>query len=126
MHEMVVTQGLLNLALEHADGRPITDVYLQVGRMAPVVPESVELFFNYLSKGTLAESAKLHFDISPIEMTCQDCQRPVDFTPWQDERPQIMVARALAQGCPCGSKNLRLVSGIKFGLVSIDVEEKER
>ena len=32
MHEMSVTQGVLNMALEHAQGRRITDIYLQVGR----------------------------------------------------------------------------------------------
>ena len=55
MHEMAVTQGLLNMALEHAAGRRITDIYLQVGRMSPVVPSSVALFFDHLSQGTLAE-----------------------------------------------------------------------
>ncbi len=73
MHEMPVTQGILNLALEHAGGRRVTDIYLKVGRMSPIVPDSVDLFFDYLSKDTLAEGAKLHFDMEPVEMTCQTC-----------------------------------------------------
>ena len=44
MHEMAVTQHLLNLALEHADGHQVTDIYLEVGRMSPVVPDSVGSF----------------------------------------------------------------------------------
>ena len=55
MHEMAVTQAMLNMALEHAKGHRITDIYLQVGRMSAIVPESVEVFFDYLSKDTLAE-----------------------------------------------------------------------
>jgi hydrogenase nickel incorporation protein HypA/HybF len=123
MHEMTVTQGLLNMALEHAGGRRVTEIYMQVGQLSPVVPESVELFFDYLSKGTLAEGAKLHFDIVPIEMTCLDCKQKADLSEWGDERPQLVMAKALARGCTCGSKSLRVTSGVSFGMVSLEVED---
>ncbi len=126
MHEMAITQGLLSMALEHAGGRRVKAIDLQVGRLSPVVPDSVQVFFDYLSKGTAAEGAQLRFEIMPIVLACQDCGRQADLTPWQDERPQLMMARALARGCPCGSKKLGVVSGISFGLVSIEVEEEGR
>jgi hydrogenase nickel incorporation protein HypA/HybF len=122
MHEMPVTQAFLNMALEHADGRRITDVYLQVGRMSAIVPDTVEVFFEYLSQDTLAEGAKLHFEITPVEMTCQDCQQELDLREWIDDAPQAIMQQAFARGCQCGSKNLRVTGGVKFGLVSIDVE----
>lgn len=124
MHEMPLTQSLLNLALKHAAGQRITDVYLEVGRMSVVVPESVEVFFDYLSKGTLAEGATLHFDIKPVEMTCLDCGEQQDLAGWQDERPHVIMQKAFARGCVCGGKNLRVTGGVKFGLVSIDVESE--
>ena len=122
MHEMPVTQGLLNMALENAQGKRITDIYLQVGRFAAVVPDSIQLFFEYLSKGTLAEGARLHFEITPVEMTCQDCGRKADLSAWVEERPQLIMAQALTRGCVCGSKNLRVTAGVNFGMVSIQVE----
>jgi hydrogenase nickel incorporation protein HypA/HybF len=121
MHEMPVTQGILNLVLEYAGGHPVTDVYLKVGRMSPVVPDSVDLFFEYLSKDTLAEGAKLHFEVDPVEMTCQTCGQKVDLSAWADERPQLIMAKAIAKGCPCGSKTLRVTGGVAFGVVSISV-----
>ena len=121
MHEMPITQGILNLVLEHANGQRVTDVNLKVGRMSPVVPDSVDLFFEYLSKGTLAEGAKLHFEIEPVEMTCQTCGRKADLSAWADERPQFIMAKAIAKGCPCGSKTLRVTGGVAFGVVSISV-----
>lgn len=124
MHEMGVTQAMLNMALEHANGRRITDVYLQAGRMSAIVPESVEVFFEYLSKGTLAEEARLHFEILPVEMTCVDCGRGLDLSEWIAERPQVIMQRAFARGCECGSKALRVTGGVSFGLISIDVEPK--
>jgi hydrogenase nickel incorporation protein HypA/HybF len=123
MHEMPVTQGMLNLVLEYANGRRVTDVYLKVGRLSPVVPDSIDLFFEYLSKDTLAEGAKLHFDIEPVEMTCQTCGRKADLSAWADERPQLIIGKAIAKGCPCGSKTLRVTGGVAFGVVSISVAD---
>lgn len=123
MHEMPVTQGILNMALEAAGERRVTDIYLQVGRMAAIVPSSVEVFFDHLSKGTPAEGAQLHFEITPLEMTCLDCGRPADLSAWLDDRPQVIMARAIAQGCACGSKRLRVTGGVSFGMTRIAVEE---
>jgi hydrogenase nickel incorporation protein HypA/HybF len=123
MHEMPVTQGILNMALEAADGHRVTDIYLQVGRMAAVVPSSVEIFFDHLSKGTLAEGARLHFETLPVEMACMDCGRPADLSQWTGERPQVIMARAIARGCACGSKRLRVTGGVTFGMVKIEIEE---
>ncbi len=121
---MPVTQGMLNLALEHAQGRRITDIYLQVGQMAPVVPDSVELFFRYLSQGTRAEGAKLHFEIVPIAMTCSDCGQQADLSEWADLPPPLIMARAFERGCACGSKRLKVTGGVAFGLVSVAVADE--
>ncbi len=123
MHEMPVTQGILNMALEAAEGHRVTDIYLQVGCMAAVVPSSVEIFFDHLSKGTLAEGARLHFETLPVEMACIDCGRSADLSQWTDERPQIIMARAIARGCVCCRKRLRVTGGATFGMVKIEVEE---
>jgi hydrogenase nickel incorporation protein HypA/HybF len=125
MHEMAVTKALLDMALEHAEGRRITDVFLEVGRMSAIVPESVEVFFEYLSEGTLAEGANLHFDVIPVEMTCQECGRKQDLSEWGDESPVMIMRKAFTRGCECGGKNLRVSGGVSFGLASIDVEEGE-
>jgi hydrogenase nickel incorporation protein HypA/HybF len=125
MHEMPVTQAFLKMVLEHADGHRVTDVYLQVGRMSAIVPDTVEVFFEYLSKDTLAEGAKLHFDILPVEMTCQDCGRQLDLSEWSEDAPQMVMQKAFVRGCECGSKNLRVTGGVTFGLVSIDVDPGE-
>lgn len=122
MHEMPVTQALLGMALDHANGRRVTDVYLQVGRMSAIVPDTVEIFFDYLSKDTLAEGAKLHFEIVPMEMTCQDCGQQMDLSEWIESRPQGIMQKAFERGCACGSKNLRVSQGVSFGLTSINVE----
>ena len=123
MHEMPVTQAMLNMALEYAHGHRITDIYLQVGRLSPIVPESVGLYFEYLSKDTLAEGATLHFGIAPIEMTCSDCGQRADLSEWIDEAPQLVMMKAISRGCECGSKHLRVTGGVSFQMVSLEVED---
>ncbi len=122
MHEASITQAMLNLALEHAQGCRITDIYLRVGMMSLVVPESVEFYFEYLSQGTLAEGAMLHFETVPLEMTCLDCGRQADLSDLMDEQPRVIMVQALAGGCQCGSSNLRVTGGTDFNMVSIEVE----
>jgi hydrogenase nickel incorporation protein HypA/HybF len=122
MHEASITQAMLDLALEYAQGYHITDIYLRVGRMSLVVPECVEFYFEYLSKGTLAEGARLHFETVPLEMTCADCGRQADLSEWADDLPRAIMVQALAQGCECGSRNLRVTGGTGFDMVSLEVE----
>ena len=123
MHEMSITEAMLNMALEHANGHRITDIYLQVGRMSLIVPESVEFYFEYLSQGTLAEGATLHFETVPIEITCLDCGRRADLSNLADEPPRTIMVEALARACQCGSKNLRLTGGTGFDMVSLEVRD---
>lgn len=125
MHEMSLTQSMLNLALKSAGGQRITDLYLEVGQMSVVVPESVEVFFDYLSRGTLAEGARLHFEIKPVEMTCLDCGEPQNLSEWSDERPHVIMQKAFARACACGSKNLRVTGGVRFGLAGIEIDRPD-
>ena len=121
MHEMSITQALLELVLTHAGGQHVTDVYLRVGAMSSVVPDSVSLFFEYLSQNTLAEGARLHFDFPPSRLVCAVCKDETLVAPGQEQR-QAAVVRALAAGCStCGEKQLRIVEGIEFDLVSLSV-----
>ena len=125
MHEASITQAMLDMALEHAQGQRITDIYLQVGQMSLVVPECVEFYFEFLSKGTMAEGAKLHFEIVPIEITCPDCGRQADLSDWAEDPPRTIMVEALARGCQCGSNNLRVTGGTDFNMVSLEVEVHE-
>jgi Zn finger protein HypA/HybF involved in hydrogenase expression len=119
---MVVTQGMLKLASEHAGSARITDIYLQFGRMSFIVPESVDSYFRYLSKNTRAKGAQLHFEIVPIEMTCQDGDGLQNLKGWEDDRPNVVTQKAFARGCQCGSRILNVTGGLGFQLASISVE----
>jgi len=123
MHEMPVAQHVLNLALQAAGRRRVTDIYLRVGELSAVVPASVEVFFAHLSRGTPAEGARLHFQSAALAMHCPDCHRPADLSPWRDLPPIMAMARALARGCPCGGR-LLVTDGAGFELTEVVVEDE--
>ncbi len=110
MHELTVTESLLRLALDHADGGRITDLYIVVGQLSSFVDDSVQFYWNIISEGTLAEHSRLHFRRPTAEMQCSECQYQYQLS-------------ADHFACPnCGSAKVQLLSGNEFYLDAIEVE----
>ena len=51
-----------------------------------------------------------------------DCGRQADLSKWADEPPQAIMMKALHEGCDCGSKKLRVTEGVRFKMISLNVE----
>ncbi len=115
MHELSVTQSILKIALEHAEqaGAPrVTDLYVVVGQLASIVDDSVQFYWDLISKDTPAEGAQLHFRRISTELLCLNCEQ--HYTPTREDL-----------ACPrCGSIRVKVVAGEEFYLEAIDVEEK--
>jgi hydrogenase nickel incorporation protein HypA/HybF len=113
VHELAITQNILDLVLGEAhavQASRINKVNLVIGELSGVVRESVEFYFDFLRKDSVAESAILEFKMIPGQLRCRDCQ--TDFTP-QDS---LWI-------CPhCQSSNVDLVAGRDCYIESIEVE----
>lgn len=111
MHELSITQRVLEIALRHAnEGYHITDLYLVIGRLSSIVDDSIQFYWNIISEGTNAEGSKLHFRRIPAVMLCRDCGQQYELGTHNLSCPR------------CGSSTIRLVSGDEFYLEAIDVE----
>lgn len=111
MHELSLTQTLLDLALEHARGKRVVAVDLLLGEFSDERPEAIRFHWDDLAKGTPAEGAELRFQPVPAEMKCLDCEEV--FHPGEE-----------AAECPnCKSFHVRLLSGGDIRLSGIEVEE---
>jgi hydrogenase nickel incorporation protein HypA/HybF len=113
MHELSVTQNILEIALRHglqAEASRITDLHLVIGQLSTVVDDSVQFYWDMIAKGTLAEGAQLHFKRIPAQMECTDCGHIY-----------ILEGNQL-DGCPaCDSYNVKVIAGKDFQLESIEI-----
>jgi hydrogenase nickel incorporation protein HypA/HybF len=116
VHELSITQSVLNIALEaaHTAGASrITAIDLVIGDLSSVVDDSVQFYFDFLSQGTPAEGAMLRFQRLPAQVTCRDCV--YTFT----------TVLPLILNCPvCGGTQLSVSGGREFRVESIEVDDE--
>ncbi len=76
MHELSITESILEITLRYAEeaaAARVTDLYLVIGDLSSVVDESVQFYWDFISEGTVAYGAMLHFRRIPGELACQAC-----------------------------------------------------
>ncbi len=114
MHELAVTESILEIALRHAEqaqAKKITCLHLVVGQLSSIVDDSVQFYWDFVSKDTAAEGAVLEFKRIPAQLSCLNC----GFT-------YSVNGEDLA--CPqCGSIQVKVTAGEEFTLEAIDVEK---
>lgn len=113
MHELAVTESILQIAEKHAlqaNAIKVTDIHLVIGNFSSIVDDSVVFYWEMISKGTVCESAKIHFNRLPAIMLCLACNQTFEI-------PGELIP------CPsCGSYQLNIQSGEEFFLESIEIE----
>ncbi len=113
MHELSVTEQLLNIALEHADranAKRVLKVSVVIGDLTSFVGESIQFYFGLLSEGTRAEKASLSISRVSARVRCRECQN--EFAP---EKMDWLCPR-------CGGLIEDVISGREFYVESIEVE----
>ena len=113
MHELAVTESILNIATKHAaqaNAVRVTDVHLVIGQLSSIVDESVQFYWDMIAEGTICAGAQLHFQRKPAMLKCLDC----DHT--------YTLAGELTD-CPnCHSARIKVVTGEEFYVESIEIE----
>jgi len=113
MHELGVTESIVNIALDkakEAQASKIVKINIVVGELSGFVPDCIEFYFDFVSKNSIAEGAKLHFELAPAEFRCRTCStifHPHDTT-WT---------------CPeCQSQSVEMTGGRELYVENMEVE----
>ena len=118
MHEMGIALQIVEIATASlpADlsAARIAKVNLKVGKLAAVVPESLQFCFNVAVKDTPLEDAVLAIEEVPVVARCKDCQAQ-----WTINEP-VFVCKI------CQSGSLEILSGRELDIESIEVVEEEK
>lgn len=106
MHELSVINSIHSIVLRHAalhKVRKITAIHLEVGALSDLEDRWMQHYFDFISKGGIAEGARLVIERTPAVMQCADCGSSFEMGKTRD-------------GCcpQCGSKSLALVGGKQY------------
>jgi len=113
MHELPITESILEIALRHAEKagvQRVTDIHLVIGQLSSIVDESISFYWDIVSDGTIAQGAELHFRRIQTEMLCLDCNQR--YHPGEADL-----------ACPtCQSTKVKVIAGEEFSLEAIEVD----
>jgi len=113
MHELPVTESLLEISLRHAaqaKADRIISLNLVIGQLASVIDDSIQFYWGIIAKDTPAEGAILNFRRVPAQFHCLECG--LVYQPGEEIEP-----------CPdCNSSKIDIQAGREFFLESIEIE----
>ncbi len=113
MHELSVTENIIDICLRHArnhGARRIVRINLVLGELTGIVDQCITFYWDMLAKDTIAAQAELVFRKVPVVARCRECG--------EEYRPENLELR-----CPrCGGEQAELVSGREFRVESIEVD----
>ena len=113
MHELAIAQSMLDIVLEQtkkAGAKKVSRINLTVGELSGFVEESVQFYFDFLVKGTLAEGATLAFTATPARARCRHCGKAFELEEFDWTCPH------------CGDNNIEIIAGKELFVESIEVE----
>lgn len=115
MHELQVTERILGIVLKYAsadNASKVISINLKIGELSDLEDEWLQDYFNYLSKDTIAEEAKLKIERVPVVMECDECGH--SFT--------VNIREIRDIECPeCGNKQSTLISGREYQIQNLEV-----
>ena len=112
MHEMALAESILQIVEDHTRGagaEKVVVVRLEIGALSHVEVSALRFGFEAVSKGSLAEGARLEIDRTPGRAWCHDCMAPIDIP-------------ALGSACPsCGGYKLQVTGGEEMRVKDMEV-----
>jgi hydrogenase nickel incorporation protein HypA/HybF len=110
MHEMSITQGIVEICENSADGRQVLSVTIEIGELSSVIPEAVEFCFEASVRDSALEGTRLIIERVPALGRCLTC-----FAEFH--------VRAYYDACPsCGNYGVDILTGDELRVKELEVE----
>jgi hydrogenase nickel incorporation protein HypA/HybF len=109
MHELSICNAIASTAAKHAEGRPVTQVTVQIGHLRQVVPDALRFSWEVVSSTTDLKDAELVIEQVPAVVECLDCGARTTL-----DLPILSCGT-------CEGFDVKLLSGEELFVVSIDL-----
>src|SRR3954462_5454647 len=110
MHELAITQGVVEAVTERTGRAPVASVRVRVGRLSGVVPDAMRFCFELVTAGTPLAGAALELDQPDGWGRCRPCGA------------EIVLADPLLL-CDCGSADVEVLAGRELAVASVVLAE---
>lgn len=108
MHELALTQSVVDMITERLGPARIAAVHLEVGRLSGVLPDAVRFCFGLVTEGTALDGARLEITEPTGHGRCRDCGAEFAVTD-----PLVL--------CGCGSADVEVTAGQQMLVRSVEV-----
>jgi hydrogenase nickel incorporation protein HypA/HybF len=108
MHELSVTQSVVEAVMDRTGEQRVVEVRLRVGRLSGVVPDAMRFCFDLVTDGTPLQGARLDIDEPQGSASCRGCGA-------------TFVLHDLILLCPCGSADVDVLTGRELAICSVEV-----
>jgi hydrogenase nickel incorporation protein HypA/HybF len=113
MHELPITEQLIKMAEKHCrenDGSKVRKINLVCGDYSGFVPESIHMYFDIISEGTLCEGAEIEIKRIKPKLKCPACG-------------ELFERELFSFACPkCGTDGEPTDIGKEFYIETIEIE----
>ena len=108
MHELAITQEIIEIVQERAGARKVSRVVIEIGKLSAVLPDAVRFCFDLCAEGTPVEGAVLEIEEPAGRARCRVCGG------------EVALDRPFGR-CGCGSTDLDWISGEELRIRTMEV-----
>jgi len=116
MHELPVTQNIINICIEEAEkngAKKIDKINIVVGALSDIVPDSIHMYFELLTKGTILQGTELKVKKIKARILCKDCGLEEELN------------KSGFKCNNCKSENVKILGSSQLYIESMEVDDDE-
>lgn len=112
MHELAITRNIVAIVGDAAQGRRVTRVTLEIGKLSGVMADAIAFCFDIVAQDTPLAGAALDIRLIDGRARCRDCSAE-------------FAVETLYTPCPCGSRHTERLAGEELNIKAMELEDRE-
>jgi len=112
MHELGITQNIVAIVAENAEGAKVKKVILEIGKLSAIMPDAINFCFDICSSGTILTGAELEIIEIPGKGKCRQCGA------------EFLLEQPYGICTVCDSLEIEIIAGQELKIKAMEVEEK--